>query len=55
MYEKINTDSFSFKNILPQYDNTTVLFLPCLLFFVEYFNWLNSFLSSPNTDSGFLL
>lgn len=32
-----------------------VLFLSHLLLFEEYFIWLNSFLWSPNTNSGFLL
>ena len=56
MYEKINQlILILFKNALSLYDTTTVLFLSFLLLFVEYFNWLNSFFSSPNTNSGFLL
>lgn len=42
--KKINIDSSFFKNALSQYDHAIVLFLSCLLLFVEYFNWLNSFL-----------
>lgn len=55
LMKKINIDSSLFKNALSQYDHAIVLFLSCLLLFVEYFNWLNSFLWSPNTNSGFLL
>lgn len=48
-------NSSSFTSRLSQYDHAIVLFLSCLLLFVEYFNWMTSFLWSPNTNLRFLL